>query len=328
MLTKCVSCGFYVRQDDEFCFDCGINDPSDKVYWKYFNTRIFLKLIVPFFLFFVLIISISSNLRETTIIWLIVAIAIAAIIYSLLLSLIVTCVYEYIYFKFILNKNVACEDSLKSKTKIINKRLSELENRKNQLNNVTKQIKSNDGKNLQTVRQRLLSANQVVFNQFIRYELQKHKIEVVRLQNSVSIYLFSLHCLTNSETKEGLVKIKSVIYEINRIRQKLASYGDVEFSERINDERATLRSQLKKTNSTCNKLREALLSKQAAQALEGFSPIEENLKLPSAKEIVHSVETFNIQTTLTDFSESFEELEREYRRVRAESEVSQKLLEN
>lgn len=38
------------------------------------------------------------------------------------------------------------------------------------------------------------------------------------------------------------------------------------------------------------------------------------------------LKVFNIQTTLTDFSESFEELEREYRRLKTEEELEQKLL--
>jgi hypothetical protein len=54
--------------------------------------------------------------------------------------------------------------------------------------------------------------------------------------------------------------------------------------------------------------------------------MRENLHLPGVKELVRESDIFNIQTTLTDFSESFEELEREYRRLKAEEETGEKLL--
>lgn len=69
------------------------------------------------------------------------------------------------------------------------------------------------------------------------------------------------------------------------------------------------------------------MSRQAARALQDIQSIEENLKIPDAKEIVHAAESFNIEVTLTDFSESFAELESEYKRLQAEDEVGQKLLE-
>lgn len=106
------------------------------------------------------------------------------------------------------------------------------------------------------------------------------------------------------------------------------SYVAIEFPERALPEKESFLTQLAETESSCEKLREALLSRQAVRALQDISPLQENLKLPSAKEIVHAAESFNIQTTLTDFSESFEELEHEYKRLKTEEEIDQKLLES
>lgn len=220
------------------------------------------------------------------------------------------------------------DNSLDRRSLLIEKRVSELNNRIKRIDQVLDKIKNNDGRNLQEVRIKLLSAREIVTGQFARYELQKRKIELVRLQNSVSPYLFSIHRLNQFETEDGLTAIEVTKTNLDKIRQNLTSYAAIEFPAQTANEKEHFLSQLAETEDSCEKLREALLSKQAARALRGIAPIEENLKLPSAKDIVHSTETFNLQTTLTDFSESFEELEREYRRVRAESEVSQKLLEN
>jgi hypothetical protein len=220
------------------------------------------------------------------------------------------------------------EHNLTFKDKIIEDRIIELNKRQQRIDTILDKIKETDGQNLQEVRHKLLSAREIGISQFARYELQKQKIELVRLQNSVSPYLLSLHRLNEFETENGLVAIETTKTEVNKIRQNLTNYVAIEFPAHTLNEKEHFLSQLSETENSCEKLREALLRKQAARALQGISPIEENLKLPSAKEIVHSAETFNVHTTLTDFSESFEELEREYRRVRAENEVSQKLLED
>ena len=68
-------------------------------------------------------------------------------------------------------------------------------------------------------------------------------------------------------------------------------------------------------------------AKQAAHALAGIYSPEETLNLPDTKDLAHAAETFDIQTTLTDFSESFDRLEREYKRLKAEDEVSRKFLD-
>lgn len=223
--------------------------------------------------------------------------------------------------RIIKNKN-----NLNSKDKIIENRISELKRRGEKIDSVLDKIKKTDGKSLQEVRQKLLSAREIVISQFARYELQKQKIELVRLQNGVSPYLFGLHRLNEFETENGLVTIENTRHEINKIRQNLTRHDAIDFPGKALPEKQSFLEHLEETENSCQKLREALLSRQAARALQDISPIEENLKLPGAKEIVRESDVFNIQTTLTDFSESFDELEREYRRIKAEEETGQKLL--
>jgi hypothetical protein len=219
-------------------------------------------------------------------------------------------------------------ENFSSRKKLVGKRLSDLDKRGHKIDNLLNNIKVTDSQNLQEVRAKLLSAREIVVRQFARYELQAKKIELLRLQNSISPYLFDLHRLNEFETKNGLAIIETKQREINKIRQNLTNNVAIEFPERVLPEKQDFLSQLDETETSCKKLREVLLSKQAANALQEISPIEESLKMPGAKEIVHAAETFNIQTTLTDFSESFDELEREYRRLKAEDEIGQKFLED
>lgn len=215
---------------------------------------------------------------------------------------------------------------LDKKEKIIKKRLSNLSRRGQQIDIILDKIKQNDTEHLQNVRKKLLSAREIVIGQYARYELQSKKIELTRLQNNVSPYLNSLHHLNEYEAANGLSEIENTKHEMEKIRHNLTSYHAIEFPKSVQMEKESFLSQIKETEESCDKLREALISQQATNALRGISPIEENIHAPSSKEIAHAVETFNIQTTLTDFSESFEELENEYRRVQAESDVSQNLL--
>lgn len=215
---------------------------------------------------------------------------------------------------------------LDRKEKVIKRRISDLSNRAKQIDVVLSRIKQNDTPHLQQTRKKLLTAREIVTGQYARYELQAKKIEIARLQNNVLPFLNNLHRLNEYETENGLITIENTKHEAEKIRQNLTNFYAIEFPKTVRAEKDSFLSQLDETADSCDKLREALLSKQAMRTLQGISPIEENINAPSSKEIAHAVETFNIQATLTDFSESFEELENEYRRLRAENNVSRKLL--
>jgi len=147
------------------------------------------------------------------------------------------------------------------------------------------------------------------------------------LQNDVSPYLAALHRLNEIETENGLATIEQTAREINHIRQNLTRYDAIDFPERVLPEKENFLSQLAETEFSCEKLREVFLAKQATQALKGIQPLEEILNSTGTKDLAHTIETFNIQTTLTDFSESFDELERDYKRLKTEEEINRKFLD-
>jgi hypothetical protein len=203
-----------------------------------------------------------------------------------------------------------------------------LDRRIQEIDLISSRISKNPSEQLKNVRDKLLTARAIVVSQYARYELQKRKIELVRLQNNVSPYLFGLYQLNEFKTEDGLVTIENTQAAIDKIRQNLTGFAAIEFPERTLPEKQNFLSQLDDTEMSCERLREAFLSRQAARALQSISPIEENLQLPDVEELAHTAETFNLQTMLTDFSESFAELEHEYKRLKAEEEVGRKLLKN
>ena len=322
MLTKCVNCGFYIRKDDEFCLNCGIQKPANPLYHSNFSLQRFVKidvfLCVLFFLFSFVFFDHKFSFDSF-----LLALAVSTTL-ALLFESIISDIKAQ---KRQIERASENPDALYTKEKIIEKRVSELDGRGRQIAAVLDKIKITDGQNLQQVREKLLSAREIVFSQFARYELQKHKIELVRLQNSVTPYLFGLHGLNEPETEHGLAAVENTKQKIDKIRQNTTLHGGAEFPERVLPEKEIFLSQLEETEESCEKLREVLLSRQATRALRDIQPIDENLNLPGAKDLVHTAESFNIQTTLTDFSESFEELESEYRRLKTEDEVGEKLLE-
>lgn len=319
MFTKCVNCGFHISNFEKICPNCGLKNPTNTFRR---TTLQFLQTSLLFSFFFSILITLFASLLLSK--------PSIAGIFSVSFVVLSFIIYVFIKEKYTVKPQFYKSpflSELDEKEKIINRRAAELAERGKKIDAVLDKIKDTDSRQLLDVRGKLFAAREIVVSQFARYELQKQKIELVRLQNDVSIYLSGLHRLDDFETENGLLTIETTKTEIERIRQNLIRYDAIEFSERVLPDKENFLSQLAETVKSCDKLREAILSRQAARALQGVSPIEENLKLPVSRDLTHASDTFNIQTTLTDFSESFEELEREYRRLRAESEVSRDILD-
>lgn len=333
MLTKCVICGFNVRKDDRYCLNCGKKNPTKEFYedgkFKAFLYKIIesntSRLILSFLLIFI-VVFVLSEIATTKFPKYVAYVWLSAIIFWIFLSVFLFLYIEVWNFPKPAPKIIRNKNNLISKSKTIENRMIELSRRGQQIDSVLSKIGNDESENLQEVRRKLLTAREIVMSQFARYELQKQKIELVRLQNGVSPYLFKLHRLNEFQTEDGLVTIENTRHEINKIRTILTRFDAIEFPRNTLPEKENFLAQLSETENSCQNLREALLSKQATRALQGISPIAEKLKIPHTNELAHTAETFNLQTTLTDFSESFEELEREYRRVQSESEISQKIL--
>jgi hypothetical protein len=212
--------------------------------------------------------------------------------------------------------------SLKHKEITIEKRLEEFVNRKNKISSVLYQIGGEPSENLKAVRETLLSAQKILEIQSARYNLKKEKIKLVRLQNKVSPYLLYLESLDETNTNKGIFVSDNTIRELDELCESLTD----NLPQKVEAERADFLKNLDETSQSCEKLWEALLSKQALFALKDVQPINELGSILHAEELAHATETFNLQAKLTDFSESFDELEAEYKRLTADDEITQNFL--
>jgi hypothetical protein len=315
MLLKCFKCDFYVRKTEKVCLNCGESNSDINLYWwkKYKHIISFFTilaiLIVSFFIF--------SNLNITK-----DYLAIIALMSALFVA--ASTVFYTIFKaqKETERENLKQNHTLFFKETIIAKRQKELFNRKNNLESVLEKIGNNPSKKLQDMQEKLLTAIEIVEKHFSKYQLQKHKIELVRLQNKMSFYLEEISFLDSLQTDKGIVSAENILSKIKLMQENI----NLNFSNNIKTEKKTFILQLQESAENCEKLREVLLSKQAMRALQGVDPIKDVEMLPNLQIVSHSTETFNIQTNLTDFSEDFERLETEYKRILAESETSQKLL--
>lgn len=324
MFSECLKCRYNLSPHEERCPNCGRKNPANTFRkttlekWKTPSIFGFIFSILITSLFFLILIE---NPPKDYLLLILIFI-ISFFLSTIVIFLLVKDRFEIEYQQFVENPLT----DLDNKEKIIKRRIAELAKRLKQIDLVLDRIKQNDTPQLQETRKKLLSAREIVTGQYARYELQAKKIEIARLQNNVLPFLNNLHRLNEFETENGLITIENTKHEVEKIKQNLTLFYAIEFPKAVQPEKENFLNQLAETTNSCDKLREALLSKQAASALRGISPIEENINTPSSKEIAHAVETFNIQSTLTDFSESFEELETEYRRLRSDNDIGRKLL--
>ncbi len=324
MLTRCQYCGFYVSSFEGKCPDCGLALSLKKVTAGYLAIA---KLPALFALFFSSVLAIPA------------AMLLFGSFYNnfqLFLSAAFVCLVVFgvlFYLQAIRNRppdsarDETVKDSLSERQHLIERRTADLSQRSQRIDAVLSKITEDDGRSLQQVRQKLLTAREVLKSQRARYEIQKLKIDLVRLQNAVLPYLFNAQRLGEKESEAGLLAIQKARAKLDQMRRQLIFDNESDFPEAILGEKRGVFRQLDQTQQSCEQLREVILSRQATNALKGVLPMEDKFEGTDAGAVSHAVETFNLQHTLTDFGESFDELEREYERVLQESNASQKLLE-
>lgn len=116
----------------------------------------------------------------------------------------------------------------------------------------------------------------------------------------------------------GIVAIEHVRSKIDRIQKDLG-INEVE-NDLLANEKSKFGEQLLQTMESCGKLRDGLLGFHAAHALADIDAMSK--AQPDRVDLAsdHLLETFNVQATITDFSEAFEELERENQRLKLDEE--------
>lgn len=210
MLSKCVQCEFNIRQDDKFCLNCGLKEPSLKLpqlQFTNFNKTLLISIIVVLyfilFIFFLISLTISNSFD--------MQIFFAILIFPVILSIpIHNFIVEKSYKNEIRKRKVYNKNNLVQKDNIVSERLFDLSQRANKLNTILNKIGDMPSQNLQEVQQKLLSAQEIITNQFVRYELQKKKIELVRLQNQMLPYVEKLESLKDYQTENGIIESENI----------------------------------------------------------------------------------------------------------------------
>ncbi len=312
MFSKCFNCSFNVRQTEKFCFNCGLEHKNQESVEEYFYKTAVLSIILAF------IPTITVLLFRNPADFVIITFVVSCLISFVILAVI----------KESLNPPQTPDfQSLRSKEKVINRRFSELVKRGEEISLVISQIEANPTARLQAVKSKLLSAQEVVSNQAIRYELQTKWIDLVRLQNRISPILEGWQDFNSRQIENALTEIETSIRQTENAKNEILNGANKRLAETDFFEKTVFFEQLNETKNGCEQLRETLLTEKAFRALRGLQTSENGGgKNTLDQSLTHQIETFNIQTTLTDFSEAFDKLETEYQSLKAENEISQNLL--
>ncbi len=341
MIERCQKCNFYFTEDENHCINCGELSNHTRKYKEADDLFPSLFVILGGFLFVVPVVSLDLIFNTN-------------LAFSIVLSLIPSIAVPIFLYKKFAEKLKKIRPALIIPTtfieteKICKERLNELAERNSRVSSVISSIEKRESSSLLPIREKLLTSKELIQNQRINYIIHLRKIELLRLQNSTVPFSSALIQHSDRELEETL-KITDII--LKRIKEISFEMENSLFSEQsknqliLNSNRNTgetdelklnnssmskkkeFLSQITETEKSCETLREMIISRQATRALQTISPIEEMNKLQNSERLDREMEILNIHLKLTDFSDSFKELEHEYQRVLAENEVSQKLLE-
>lgn len=351
MIEKCWRCNFYFSENENHCINCGELSNHGRRNSGTTNLLPLLFIFLGVFLFFVTIVSFALIF---TISKLDAEIRKIIMSFSFVFSLIISITIPVFLYKKIAKKRknprpaLIIPKTFIETEKICKERLNELAERNLRVSNVISSIEKRESSGLLPIREKLLTAKELVQNQRINYIIHSRKIELIRLQNSTIPFSSALIKHNDSELEETLKitdkilkRIKEISFEIenpffseqskNQLtlisRRNIGETNELKLNDSSMSKKKEFLSQITETEKSCENLREMIISRQATRALQTISPIEEMNKIPNSKQLDREMEILNVHLSLTDFSDSFRELEHEYQRVRAENEISQKLLD-
>lgn len=213
--------------------------------------------------------------------------------------------------------------NLKQIEHIIHQRLSAIKEQEDRVDIVLPRVRQNTGEHWNVAGGRLEGAKVTLKQQRGRYITKLLEIETVRWQNKITSLIEDLDSLTFEQNNSRLEVIDTMREQGVEIRIRLESLQH-EFGSTL--EMQQLLERLDETLLSCWKIHEALVGRQAVIALEGVAPLKDAV-LPTSTPLgtLKSLEAFNSQVAITDFSSSFEELEAEYFRMKSEEELGQQV---
>ena len=333
MFSKCVNCSFYIQTNVEFCPNCGLKNPTEDlpehIYFSRFITKksqsIGFKWLLGIFLTFLFLFS-FADFSISKVPYLSNFIIFFSFALGMILAFLSPPLIKEIYLKHKRKKIYKTKNNLIEKENIINNRIKELSLREGDIESIIERIGNGKSQKLLETKKQLLSAKEIINSQFWRYQLKKKKIEIVRMQNNVSP-IFSKQQLTAEDVKNQLNSLDKHIKKIHQFEKEGQNYESSDIPKSVKSELKDFHLELSESESSLEKIREVLLTRQATLAFKEISSNQATLvNSTDLEELFNDSAVFNIQTSITDFSESFEELEREYNNLEIKSDTYKNLL--
>ena len=224
------------------------------------------------------------------------------------------------------SRRISPPESLAYKQELINQRLAELRDRQRKLKFVLERAKQNTGEKWNALIETLNSTACILQTQQARYSLKQSEIELVRWQNSLAPMLYDAEDLSYEQIDGRLKQLERARFAGKQWLEEFRAHS-APLGETI--EVKHLRERATDLMVSINTLHESYVARQAADALKGITVFDDTAIADSPSErLLHASDAFNIQVAITDFSESFDELESEYARLQSESEISKRLIES
>ncbi len=331
MLAKCVQCGFNVIQNEKFCFNCGLEKPARhliKITPRKFLIYKFL-FFVGSFVAFLLFFSILTFfiIRESDFSYLWTQALILSTIWGFFLSFPATH-FTFLWFaKLEKQRLIKNQDNLHLRKRIIRERLAELESRNKKINLIISQNTTVSDLQNDLFKANLLETQEVIKNQTTRYNSLLKRIELIRLQNKATPAFENLTQLSFYEVEELLQTIEGSQYFLKKLKSEIEKTDETAAKYVLSGEEYLI-EETEKTAASLREIRKTLIVEKTVRALQQLQSMDDESKNDEIDEsLTHKIEAFNMQATLTDFSEAFDKLETEYQSLKMENEISRELFD-
>lgn len=325
MLNQCIECNFFVSSKEPICPNCGLAKPLQQFFFDETNNRWLRPFLIAIITApLILLFHFFDRGMALQNFW------ISFVVFSMCIAFASTVsnFFKDSLFAWLLDREKKIRlsgehDYLTAKKRIIENRIDELEQHIGEINSVLEQTDNLQDEQWQSAQEKLLTAREIVTTQLARYFLQSKKIELVRLQNKLTPFLFNTERRSFEQTEKKLQTIKSTTAKIGKIRKELADKSTSDLSSCISAERKDFLAELAETEASGQQLEQELIRRQSFNVVANVSLLAENLEKDlSANNLTRELTAFNIRTKLTDFSTAFDKLEIEYEQLKSKSDIS------
>ncbi len=290
MVIECPDCEFYVRENEEFCPDCGLISPGKKNSDD--NDREFYKIQMPLFLGLTILAGLAGlyfHIHESLVISFLIAALPGAVI---------SLSFSYLIAELTLRsrRKNQFSDSQKllsvKESKLINT-MFELDERENILTENLEKDKNNS---------HLLQLSVIIGLQQKLCDFQQNKIEIVRLENELLPYLGDAKALTPGQIRNGIREINNNLNILREMRQSIENFD----ARRILSERNLMLDSIKNSEIFFRRTRKKL---EANKKTRGIRNTAKKITNSEEYKTVKTLDLYNSEPILPSI---FEDLEKEY----------------